>query len=101
MLKQLLPTYSICSLTDAPLSPSDFMADHFDHYLEVHKDLHFPHKHSFYHLVYFTKGTGSHSIDFVRFPVEPGQIYFMVPGQVHTWEFETEPNGFIVNFSDQ
>jgi AraC-like DNA-binding protein len=24
----------------------------------------------------------------------------MVPGQVHTWEFETETDGFIVNFSD-
>lgn len=100
MSKQVLPTYSICSLTETPLSPSDFMADYFDHYLEVHKDLHFPHKHSFYHLVYFSKGSGSHSIDFVRFPVEPGQIYFMVPGQVHSWEFETAPQGFIVNFSE-
>ena len=101
MSKQVLPTYSICSLTETPLSPSDFMADCFDHYLEMHKDLHFPHKHSFFHLVYFSEGTGSHSIDFINFPVERGQIYFMVPGQVHTWNFKNEPNGFIVNFSEQ
>ncbi|MCW3115364.1 MAG: transcriptional regulator, AraC family [Segetibacter sp.] len=101
MSKQVLPTYSICSLTETPLSPSDFMADCFDHYLATHKDLHFPHKHSFYHLVYFSKGSGKHSIDFIHFPVEPGQIYFMIPGQVHSWDFENEPNGFIVNFSEK
>jgi AraC family transcriptional activator of pobA len=100
MSKNALPTYSICSLTETPFTPSDFMADELSHYLEVHKDLYFPHKHSFYHLVYFSKGAGNHSIDFINFPVEPGQIYFMVPGQVHTWNFENDTTGFIVNFSD-
>lgn len=99
--KQALPIYSICSLSDAPLSQPEFMADRFAHYLEAHRDLHFPHKHSFYHLVYFTEGSGKHSIDFVEFDVQPGQIYFMVPGQVHTWNFDSEPDGFIVNFSAQ
>ena len=77
------------------------MADHFPHYLEEHKDLRFPHKHSFYQLVYFSGGRGGHSIDFIHFPVEPGQLYFMVPGQVHSWDFEGQPDGFIVNFSEK
>lgn len=76
------------------------MTDRFSHYLEVHKDLHFPHKHSFYHLVFFTEGSGSHSIDFINFPVEPGQIYFMKPGQVHEWNFKKSPEGYIINFSE-
>lgn len=101
MSKQVLPTYSINTLKDVPLSPKDFVADHFEHYLDEHKNLHFPHKHSFYHLVYFCKGSGNHSIDFVGFPVEAGQIYFMIPGQVHSWDFTTKPNGYIVNFSEQ
>jgi AraC-like DNA-binding protein len=25
----------------------------------------------------------------------------MIPGQVHSWDFENEPNGFIVNFSEK
>jgi AraC-like DNA-binding protein len=33
--------------------------------------------------------------------VEGGQVYFMIPGQVHSWNFETKPEGFIVNFSEQ
>jgi len=101
MSKQVLPTYSINTLKDTLLSPKDFMADEFAHYLDEHKNLHFPHKHSFYHLVYFSKGSGSHSIDFINFPVEAGQIYFMVPGQVHSWDFNGQPDGFIVNFSEQ
>jgi len=101
MSKQILPVYSISTLKDRNPSPKDFAADYFDHYLDEHKDLHFPHKHSFYHLVYFSRGSGRHSIDFVNFDVEAGQIYFMIPGQVHTWEFETRPEGFIVNFSEE
>jgi AraC-like DNA-binding protein len=77
------------------------MTDRLDHYLDTHKDLRFPHKHSFYHLVYFTEGSGKHSIDFVNFPVEAGQIYFMIPGQVHTWNFRNQPKGYIINFSEQ
>src|SRR5438270_2037393 len=101
MSKEVLPTYSIPNLKDTPPSGNDFVADHFAHYLEEHKNLRFPHKHSFYHLVYFSKGTGNQSIDFVSFPVEAGQIYFMVPGQVHSWDFGTPPDGYIVNFSEQ
>lgn len=100
MGRQVLPVYTIQTLKEIPVSPEDFVADRFAHYLYEHQNLHFPHKHSFYHLVYFTKGSGSHSIDFIRFPVEAGQLYFMVPGQVHTWEFETQPDGYIVNFSE-
>lgn len=101
MPKQIMPTYSIDTLKDAPVSSRDFVADRFSNYLDEHKDLRFPHKHSFYHLVYFSKGAGSYSIDFVNFTLEPGQIYFMIPGQVHSWHFTAKPDGYIVNFSEQ
>lgn len=101
MTRQVLPTYSIQTLKDTPVSPKDLVADYFAHYLEEHKNLRFPHKHSFYHLVYFSKGSGNHSIDFINFPVEQGQVYFMIPGQVHSWDFESQPDGYIVNFSEE
>jgi hypothetical protein len=47
----------------------------------------------------FTEGGGNHSIDFKSFPVKPYQIYFMVPGQVHRWNFEGPVDGYIINFS--
>src|SRR5690606_28270106 len=52
-----------------------------------------------YHLVLFTKGKGSHTIDFNEFLIKDYQIYFMIPGQVHSWNFEGEMDGYVVNFS--
>lgn len=76
------------------------MISRFAPYLLVHPNLHHPHKHTFYHLILFTKGAGSHSIDFERFTVNPGQIYFMIPGQVHSWAFEGAIDGYVINFSE-
>ena len=75
------------------------MISRLDDYLLEHQNLVFPHRHSFYHLVFFTKGSGSHTIDFQHFTVEQYQIYFMAPGQVHSWDFEGDMKGFVVNFS--
>ncbi len=99
MANKKLPLYSICNLDDAAAANTEFMADEFGDYLDKHTHLQFPHKHNFYHLVYFSKGSGSHAVDFVNFPVQAGQIYFMIPGQVHSWNFKTKPGGFIINFS--
>ena len=77
------------------------MIEHFRDYLEKHyQQLHHAHRHSFYHLVLFTKGAGSHTIDFVKYPVRVGQAYFMIPGQVHSWHFEGEVDGYIVHFNE-
>ncbi|RYY94416.1 MAG: helix-turn-helix domain-containing protein [Chitinophagaceae bacterium] len=70
---------------------SDYLARHYPH-------LRRPHRHSFYHLVLFTRGGGTHSIDFHNFAVQPGQAYFMSPGQVHSWQFEGEVEGYVVHF---
>lgn len=94
-----IPVYDIRSIDDAarhgllaaPLA--DYLAQHYQH-------LHQPHRHSFYHLVLFTQGSGTHSIDFQRFAVEPGAAYFMAPGQVHGWQFEGVVDGYIVHFND-
>ncbi|MDR6198083.1 helix-turn-helix transcriptional regulator [Siphonobacter sp. SORGH_AS_0500] len=75
------------------------MIQRFDEYLQEHKNLRLLHRHDFYHLILFTKGAGSHAIDFESFMVQPFQIYFMIPGQVHSWDFTSEVDGYVVNFS--
>lgn len=84
---------------------SEYREDHmmvarFSDYIHEHQSLFFPHRHSFYHLVLFTAGSGRHTIDFHHFQAAPYQIYFMIPGQVHSWDFEGEMEGYVVNFSD-
>ncbi|TSJ43338.1 helix-turn-helix domain-containing protein [Mucilaginibacter corticis] len=95
-MKTAIPIYDICSLTQRQ---DDLLISRFAPYLKSHRNLHLAHKHSFYHLVFFTKGDGSQTIDFQQVPVKPFQIYFMIPGQVHNWAFKGEVDGYIINFS--
>lgn len=99
MSKALIPTYDICSLAMGKPASEDILVARFSEYLAAHRDIHFPHRHSFYHLAFFTAGGGSHTIDFERFPVKTGQLYFMVPGQVHSWFFEGQIEGYVMNVS--
>lgn len=93
------PVDDICSIDQQ--AQKDLLFERFDTYREKHyQRLHLPHRQSFYHLVLFTKGQGYQTIDFEKFPVQPYQIYFMAPGQVHSWHFESEVDGFLVHFNE-
>lgn len=99
-MSSAIPVYDICTI-DQKNAQRDLLIERFGPYLKKHyQDLHRPHRHSFYHLVLFTKGKGWHTIDFEKFPVKPYQLYFMVPGQVHSWHFEAGVDGYIVHFNE-
>jgi AraC family transcriptional regulator, transcriptional activator of pobA len=96
-MKNDIPVYHISSLTS--YRKEDIVVSRFGVYSRSHQHLHYPHRHNFYHIVMFTEGSGTHAIDFENFVVKPWQIYFMVPGQVHSWSFEGAVDGYVVNFS--
>ncbi len=96
-MKSGIPIYDIQNFK--AYKNDGILVSRFGYYANQHQHLHAPHRHSFYHLVFFTAGKGKQQIDFKKFEVKPGIIYFMIPGQVHSWEFETEPDGYIINFS--
>jgi AraC-like DNA-binding protein len=99
MARATIPVYDICTI-DKNGHERDLMIERFGGYLDKHyQALHNAHRHSFYHLVLFTKGSGTHTIDFVKFDVAPYQAYFMAPGQVHSWDFKGETDGYIIHFS--
>ncbi len=99
-VKNTIPVYDICSINGHDHINNDIIAEPFAEYLKVHPNLYLPHRHTFYHLVLFTRGGGYHTVDFERFDVQAGQVYFMSPGQVHSWSFEGETDGYIINFSE-
>ncbi len=100
-VKNTIPVYDICTLGDKKPTHDDIIVEGLSGYLQSHPNLYFPHRHSFYHMVLFTSGAGTHSIDFEQFSVQAGQGYFMVPGQVHSWHFDGVPEGYIINFSGE
>lgn len=97
-MKPIIPIYDIENFK--AYKNDGILVSRFGYYAEQHQHLHTAHRHTFYHFVFFTAGTGTHQIDFQHFDVNPGLIYFMAPGQVHSWNFATAPDGYIINFSE-
>jgi AraC-like DNA-binding protein len=95
-----MPTYSICNLLGADRCITEIVVTRLRTFMERHRDIQFPHRHDFYQIVLFTRGGGRHSIDFQQFEVTPHQVYYMAPGQIHTWEFDEETDGYLVNFNE-
>jgi AraC family transcriptional regulator, transcriptional activator of pobA len=96
-MKSNIPVYDIPAISE--FKEEDFLVSRFAPYSSTHLHLHYPHRHNFFHILLFTQGAGKHTIDFRIFPVVPFQVYFMIPGQVHSWNFERAVDGYVVNFS--
>ena len=54
--------------------------------------------HTFYLVMWIVKGSGTHTIDFKTYAIAPHQLYFLTPGQVHTWQLSDDVEGFNLFF---
>ncbi len=66
-----------------------------------HKFIEKPHRHNAYLTVLFTKGSGVHEIDFQKYNVSEGSLFFLIPGQVHRWELSEDADGYIFFISPE
>ncbi|RRB01172.1 helix-turn-helix domain-containing protein [Larkinella rosea] len=57
-----------------------------------------PHSHTFYLVMWIIKGSGTHTIDFKTYAIAPHQLYFLTPGQVHSWQLSADVEGFNLFF---
>ena|SRR5665213_940239 len=56
-----------------------------------------PHKHNnYFEIIYLSKGSGYHYIDSRKYSIEPPIMFFIRKEQVHYWELDREPEGFVV-----
>ncbi|MFD8477826.1 helix-turn-helix domain-containing protein [Kitasatospora sp. NPDC059673] len=60
----------------------------------------FPHRHSFYELIYVTKGSGTHAVDLAEYRIEPPVLYVVLPGQVHHWVRARQLDGWVLLFNE-
>ncbi len=73
-----------------------FYANHFIPHLEQHHhSITVPHKHDFYLTVLFTEGSGTHEVDFSSYPIKPGSVFLLNPGQTHHWELSEDIDGYV------
>ena len=56
-----------------------------------------PHKHNSYlELIYLSEGSGIHGIDSVEYSIQPPVIHVVRQEQVHHWQLDTEPEGYVI-----
>lgn len=67
--------------------------------MEHEGETHFPHRHNYYTIIWVTKGSGKHHIDFKTYDVKPGTIFFISPEQVHDLQMEPGHAGFVMLFT--
>ncbi|WP_366186723.1 helix-turn-helix transcriptional regulator [Flavobacterium ovatum] len=80
---------------------SDFYVNTFQNHLVTHPFVEEPHRHNFYLLAFFTKGSGTHEIDFDTFDVRPGSVFMLQPGQMHHWSLSEDIDGYVVFYSPE
>lgn len=94
MAKKELPVYHIEHFKQAQ-SELSFYANTLQEHLEKHHFIHVPHKHDFYLAILFTKGSGTHDVDFTTYQVKPGYVFMLSPGQTHDWKLSQDVEGYI------
>ena len=59
-----------------------------------------PHIHTFYQIIWFRRGHGSHFVDFKEYPVTDNTLFFLSPGQVHYFEENDDFEGYVIHFNE-
>ncbi|MBC5839768.1 AraC family transcriptional regulator [Flavobacterium muglaense] len=59
-----------------------------------------PHIHSFYQIIWFTKGNGMHFVDFNEFKASTNKIFFISKNQIHYFDNFSSYEGVIIHFNE-
>ena len=54
------------------------------------------HLHGFYEIIWFQKGSGTHYVDFNQYSIAPGTIFFISPGQIHSFDTKHDQEGYVL-----
>ncbi|ARK13385.1 AraC family transcriptional regulator [Fibrella sp. ES10-3-2-2] len=99
MNEKTLPILHLDDFEQAHQQYPDVYVQLFAEHVAQYRFVHTPHRHDFYLLVLFTQGTGTHTIDFIDYPIQPGSVFFMSPAQVHNWTFSEDADGYLLFFN--
>ncbi|WP_308600433.1 AraC family transcriptional regulator [uncultured Dysgonomonas sp.] len=59
-------------------------------------EIEWPHRHSFFSLVWFREGSGFYVIDFEEYEIKPDRIFLVSPKQIHNWDYAENSKGYIL-----
>ena len=93
-MNKTLPVYKIQHFKEA-FGEKDVYANHFIPHIKHHHIVSSAHKHDFFLIVLFTKGSGTHEIDFTTYEIKPGTVFLLAPGQMHHWVLSKDIDGYV------
>ena len=99
MTKKHIPVYSIEKFNTG--NKRDFLVQVEPFDANRHFQVEYPHRHDFYEILFLTKGSGFHIIDFKKYTIQPNVIFFLAPGQVHSLELSDDVEGYIFLFTSE
>lgn len=88
-----VPVYKIQSFQRHEPDPLFYMI-RLEKLVQEFKGIDNPHSHTFYLVMWLIEGSGTHTIDFRTYTIAPHQLYFLTPGQVHSWELAPNTRGY-------
>lgn len=94
------PVYSVQNFSCNDIH-RDFYINTFKEHLKSHSFVEEPHRHDSYLMVFFTKGSGLHEVDFDQFEIKRGSLFVLQPGQMHHWSLSEDIEGFVIIFSQE
>jgi AraC family transcriptional activator of pobA len=94
------PIYSVQNFSCNDIH-RDFYVNTFTEHLKSHSFVEEPHRHDSYLMVFFTKGSGQHEVDFDQFEIKKGSLFVLQPGQMHHWSLSEDIEGFVIIFSQE
>jgi len=59
------------------------------------------HVHCFYEIVWFEEGGGVHYVDFNEYPISPGTVFFISPGQIHSFDSLHNQKGVVMKICSE
>ena len=58
-----------------------------------------PHRHDYYTVIHSKNSSGTHFVDFKKYPLRSSSLFFIYPGQVHQVIADSRPEGTVLNFT--
>ncbi|TGK20056.1 helix-turn-helix domain-containing protein [Leptospira fluminis] len=92
-----IPSFSLSEIERVP--ESVFYAGKLEELPPTFREYSSSHRHNYFAVFFFLKGEGTHTIDFTEFKIRKHSVFFLKPGQVHSWNFIGRIEGYALKVS--
>lgn len=96
----MIRVYHISDFPSTQTIAGKFMLERFES-LPRPNNLQWPHKHSFYEVMWLTSGKATNVIDYHQITIEPNTLFFISPGQLHLMSKTTGVTGYSLTFTEE